>query len=108
MISIKDESNYKDKIKKTEEEGNEVYSFEYPCSDYSVCSPIEVTFSAGFYFLECYGASGTFVTLGSLVAKGGSGGYSSGVFIAKRKTRLFLYIGASINFTQGTIKRYLI
>ena len=101
MISIKEESSYGDKIKKTTEEGNEVYSFEYPCSNYSSCSPIEITFSAGFYFLECFGASGTFVTYNSLVGKGGSGGYSSGVFIAKRKTRLFLYIGASKNLTQG-------
>ena len=102
MISIKDESSYGNKITKTEEEGNEVYLFEYPCDDYSTCYPIEITFSAGFYFLECYGASGTFVTPSTLVAKGGSGGYSSGVFIAKRKTRLFLYIGASKNLTQGT------
>ena len=104
MISIKEESNYGDKITKTEEEGNKVYSFEYPCADYSICSPIEISFSAGFYFLECYGASGTFITYNSLVGKGGSGGYSSGVFIAKRRTRLFLYIGASRNLTRGTVK----
>ena len=102
MISIKDQSKYGNKITTSQENGKSVYSFKYPCSSYSVCSPIEIEFHPGLYFLECWGASGTFMTHNNLVGKGGKGGYSSGVFITKRKRRLFLYIGGSKNQTHGS------
>ena len=101
MFSIRDQASYGNNIVKSEEEKNVVYNFKYPCEDYSVCQPIDITFSPGFYFLECWGASGSYVTYGTHTGKGGTGGYLSGVLIVKRKTRYFLYIGASKNLTAG-------
>ena len=104
MIKIRDEAEYGDKISKSEEDKNIVYFLKYPCDDYSSCHPIEITFEPGFYFLECWGGSGTFILRNSYVGKGGTGGYSSGVFVNKKRTRLFLYIGASKNLTFGAEK----
>ena len=39
-----------------------VYSFGYPCEDYSDCIPYDITFSPCFCFLECWSAFGSFLT----------------------------------------------
>jgi hypothetical protein len=104
MISIKDVLSYGDNVSISNEEGNVVYSFKYPCEDYSVCNPLEITFSPGFYFLECWGGSGSFITYKTMLALGGTGGYSSGILFVKQIKKLFLYVGASVNLTHFTEK----
>jgi hypothetical protein len=100
MITVKDVLSYGDNISISNEEGNTVYSFKYPCENYSVCNPFEIAFSPGFYFLECWGGSGSFIRDNKLLAPGGTGGYSSGILFVKRSRKLFLYIGASKNLTH--------
>ena len=61
MLRIKNEEEFTEnhKITKSQTEDGKKYSFEYPCESYSECTPYEITFSPGFYFLDIYGASGS-------------------------------------------------
>ena len=70
------------------------FSFPYPCESYSICSPYELLFYPGRYFLEIWGASGGNIDYGQKHAEGGKGGYSSGVFTVIRGTKtLYLFLG---------------
>ena len=55
MISIQVENNWEAFVsKENNTEDGVVYSFNYPCGEnYSNCFPYEITFSPGYYFLEC-------------------------------------------------------
>ena len=101
MISIRNQEDYlqNNTIQQFEIDDGKKYSFNYPCKNYSVCHPFEITFPPGFYFLDVYGASGTTLFLSGQQYDGGHGGHSSGVFIARKRQKLYLYIGASQNLT---------
>ena len=101
MISIKYEQNLSEFISKTKDDDNNLeVSFEYPCSDHNACFPYEIQISKGFYFLQCWDASGSY----HRSSPGGYGGYSSGIFIAKHQTTLYLHIGGSVNYTGQFLK----
>ena len=103
MISIRNQNELNNFITIEKQDDEKlIYTFNYPCgNDYTVCFPFEITFSPGLYFLECWGSSGSTVTHSDgKVAPGGNGGYSSGVFIATKTRKLFLYIGGSANITS--------
>ena len=74
---------------------NGSFLFEYPCDDPTECFPIEVTFTTGFWKLECWGASGgeAYNQIGDFTIKGGKGGYSIGVLRVVEDTKAFIYIG---------------
>ena len=55
-----------------------IYSFEYPCSNSSICTPYFAKIPAGFYCFEVWGAQGGI--------SGGKGGYSIGFLKLKKKT----------------------
>ena len=95
MISIRNQEDYlqNNTIQQFEIDDGKKYSFNYPCKNYSVCHPFEITFPPGFYFLDVYGASGTTLFLSGQQYDGGHGGHSSGVFIARKRQKLYLYIG---------------
>ena len=101
MISIKNAESYANKIKHFYDSDSSSVKFDYPCSSYTTCSPYEIIFFPGSYFLECWGASGSFIIKDSHTGKGGSGGYSSGIFTTRSKITLYLYIGASVNLTNN-------
>ena len=101
MITIRNKSQFSEQINETETEDGRKYSFKYPCPNYSECTPYEITFSPGFYFLEVYGASGSTIFDTGFEVRGGYGGYSSGVFISRTKRKLYLYIGGSQNVKIG-------
>ena len=67
------------------------YSFDYPCSSHSDCSPYTVFASKGIYLLEVWGASGGDQGDGM----GGEGGYSFGELILRDLTKLFVEVGGS-------------
>ena len=101
MISIQKENELKNYIIKDDSLAEQpVYTFIYPCDDdYSDCFPFEIDFSPGIYFLECWGASGSTLFDNGITAEGGTGGYSSGIFIAQTSRKIYLYIGGSANLT---------
>ena len=101
MLNIKNEDEFttKHKITTSETEDGKKYSFEYPCDSYSECTPYEITFSPGFYFFDVFGASGSTIFDSGSAISGGYGGHSSGVFISRKRQKLYLYIGASQNLT---------
>ena len=86
MISIKNRDSYADSVYESSLSNDVIeYTFNYPCEFYYECHPYEITFFPGFYFLECWGASGSFNAYEQFIAKGGPGGYSSGVFVATKR-----------------------
>ena len=102
MLSIKNEIDLQDFIKQ-EVVNDDIlkYSFSYPCpNNYSNCFPFEITFSPGFFFLECWGASGTTFFDEDTTAEGGKDGYSSGVLVVQKRKTLYLHIGGSVNITH--------
>ena len=101
MISIQKENELGKYILRDVSLNNkQVYTFNYPCeTDYSECFPYEINFSPGIYFLECWGASGSSITDEETTVEGGTGGYSSGIFILQRRKTVYLYIGGSSNLT---------
>ena len=72
------------------------YYFEYPCTNPTICYPIETTLLPGIYHFELWGAQGG--SDGSHY--GGRGGYSSGILRLQEHVKAFLYIGA-----EGTNSR---
>ena len=74
-------------------ETNQSYYFSYPCATTDECSPYKIVLPSGIYFLEVWGAQGGQST--GHLGVGGYGGYSSGVYIARRTTTLYLHIGGS-------------
>ena len=98
MITISNRGSYGDFIQESKISDSVVqYTFDYPCEYYYDCHPYEISFSPGFYFLECWGASGSFNQYGNFLAKGGTGGYSSGVLVVPKRKMLYLYLGGSAN-----------
>ena len=70
------------------------FLFDYPCENYWDCSPYEIKFNPGIYYLEVWGASGGSLIDSSSTGKGGTGGHSAGVFIVSgRPKELYLYLG---------------
>ena len=99
-ITISNEETYENYILRTKNsDGDEEIFFSYPCASYSDCFPFEITLKKGFYYLECWGASGSDHSRQGLFAKGGTGGYASGIYFAKQPQNLYLYIGGSENLT---------
>ena len=75
------------------DEINQSYYFSYPCVTTDICSPYKIVLPSGIYFLEVWGAQGGNST--GYTGIGGYGGYSSGVYIARSTTTLYLHIGGS-------------
>lgn len=75
------------------------FTFFYPCSSHSSCSPYTVNVTKGNYYLEVYGAQGSNETDHNKFLAGGKGGYSAGVFQAESDATLYLFVGASTNST---------
>ena len=91
-------------VKYVDDDGFDVYSFSYPCESPTYCFPFEIKLARGVYFFECWGASGGDHQYSSqMIAKGGFGGYSSGLYVAKNKKTVYLHIGAFQNQTQGKV-----
>ena len=68
--------------------------FDYPCQNNSICMPYEATLNPGIFFVELWGAQGGGAYRNSIYLPPiGLGGYSSGFFISKTTSKLFLYIG---------------
>ena len=103
MLTIVDEESYitNNKLKKTSTNYGLKYSFNYPCSSYSNCNPYEITFPPGVYLLDLYGASGSTIICSNRRVPGGYGGHSRGVYITKKKSTLFLYIGGTKDLNEG-------
>lgn len=83
-------------IKNTEKTGfknGNSYDFPYPCTSHETCSPYEVYFQTGVYFIELWGAQGGNRT--DFGVSGGKGAFVSGYLTIRRSKRLYLYIGAS-------------
>ena len=77
-------------------DGSTFFDFPYPCKSYYQCSPYEIKFSPGRYFLEIWGASGGDTTWQQITARGGNGGYASGVLTVNNNFKtLYLYLGGS-------------
>ena len=92
---------------------NVIYSFqqktftlEYPCQSYSQCSPYKINFERGVYKLEIWGASGGNCVQGSINAKGGYGGYATGILIVHSSKVLYLHLGGhhDVNKDTDTVK----
>ena len=71
---------------------NRSYLLPYPCSTPSTCSQYTITFNPGIYLLEVWGSQRSDVS--GYSGKGGSGGYSAGIFRTFNKTNLYLHVGA--------------
>ena len=83
------------------------YEFYYPCENYSVCSPYNITLGPGYYYLEAYGASrGDHIKEGR-TARGGYGGYAAGVYRVSSLKKIYLHIGghADLDTSQSIIYR---
>ena len=90
---------------------NESVIYEYPCSDESICYPIEIEFLPGKYRIELWGAQGgdaRYLNVEELRPdSGGKGGYVKGTIEFQQKMNLYLYIGGKgedqkyIDFTQS-------
>lgn len=76
-----------------------IYTFLYPCTSHSTCSPYKINVTRGYYYLEVFGSQGSNGTDHNKFAAGGKGGYSAGVFHANSFSTLYLFIGASTNST---------
>ena len=74
-------------------ETNQSYYFSYPCATTDECSPYKIVLPSGIYFLEVWGAQGG--NSAGYTGIGGYGGYSAGIYIARRTTTLYLHIGGS-------------
>ena len=70
-------------------ETNRSYLIKYPCGDPSQCSEYSITFNPGTYLLEVWGSQGG-DSIG-YTGKGGSGGYSIGVF-KTNAIKLYIFI----------------
>ncbi|EAY21582.1 hypothetical protein TVAG_013470 [Trichomonas vaginalis G3] len=83
------------------------YDFFYPCENYSVCSPYNITLGPGYYYLEAYGASGGNHHREGRTARGGYGGYAAGVYRVSNLKTIYLHIGghADLDTDQDIIYR---
>ena len=77
---------------KTEKNGD-VFSFPYPCFSHQNCSPFSILLRPGVYFVELWGAQGGNRTDRNI--PGGKGGFVSGFLGIRKRTKLFLFVGAS-------------
>lgn len=70
-----------------------VYTFQYPCTSKSDCTPYIVQLGPGTYNINAYGAQGGSYYNGN----GGLGGFASGTLNLSKNTQVFVYVGG-----QGT------
>jgi hypothetical protein len=106
------------------------FTFYYPCSLNNDCTNYEVTLSPGVYSIELWGGSGghypghisllhnpknhnatdfslkkSNIEYKELSSMGGAGGYTSGIITLSRKTKTYLAIGGSGNFSYNIKER---
>ena len=86
--------------------------FNFPCSDFSSCTPYSILFPQGIYKFELWGAQGGYSRIQNQdqlnEMSSGKGSYVSGILPIISSTNLFLYIGGKgedQNYTDQTMSK---
>ena len=74
---------------------NEVnaYEFPYPCESHEICYSYKIFFQRGKYKIELWGAQGGNQSVKSV--PGGKGAFVSGILSLSKRTKMYLFVGAS-------------